>query len=105
MLRDQKDRSLTVMIPRAKYHSNAQPAQQSAILLFSSQQPHIDPHHPILIQTSSQPIEQYSSLKTQKTDSLCSTSETKLLNYLDVSPSTSKVNYHRTIHKYFITNH
>lgn len=98
MARDQKDRSLTVMIPRAKYHPHAQPAQQPAILLINSQQHAIDGHHPILVQTNSQqPIsfEQHSSLQTQmtigRTDSLCSASEAKLLSYLDASPSTSKV--------------
>lgn len=58
---EQRDRSLTVMIPRAKYH----PAPPSA---------NID-----------------SLEHDRRSLSVCSTSEAKLINYLDASPSTSKV--------------
>lgn len=54
---EQRDRSLTVMIPRAKYHSTTPGALD---------------------------------VENDKR-SVCSTSEAKLLNYLDASPSTSKV--------------
>lgn len=57
---EQRDRSLTVMIPRAKYHPAAP--------------------------NSSMDIEY-----DRRSASVCSTTEAKLLNYLDASPSTSKV--------------
>uniref|UniRef100_A0A336MDB4 CSON015464 protein n=1 Tax=Culicoides sonorensis TaxID=179676 RepID=A0A336MDB4_CULSO len=56
---EQRDRSLTVMIPRAKYHPVAP--------------------------NSSMDIEY-----DRRSASVCSTTEAKLLNYLDASPSTSK---------------
>lgn len=59
---EQRDRSLTVMIPRAKYH----PAPPS--------------------------VTNMDSLENERRSlSVCSTSEAKLINYLDASPSTSKV--------------
>lgn len=57
---EQRDRSLTVMIPRAKYH----PAPPN----------------------SNMDIEY-----DRRSVSVCSTTEAKLINYLDASPSTSKV--------------
>lgn len=57
---EQRDRSLTVMIPRAKYHPAAP--------------------------NSSMDIEY-----DRRSASVCSTTEAKLINYLDASPSTSKV--------------
>lgn len=56
---DQRDRSLTVMIPRAKYHS-----KQGNLI----------------------DVEAYKS----KSSSSTSVNQSKLLNYLDASPSTSK---------------
>lgn len=95
---DQKNRSMKVMIPRAKYCPTTQGGQQSAIILVSPQDHIIDTHHPILIQTNQQPISlDHSSIPTQmtitQTDSLCSNNEAKILSYLDASPSTSKVYY------------
>lgn len=65
-----KDRSLTVMIPRAKYH----PA----------------PPAPPTIQNESQ-IHQSQGIAT--TVSICSTTEAKLLSYLDISPSVDNERY------------
>lgn len=56
---DQRDRSLTVMIPRAKYH----PAKQGNLI----------------------DIEAYKA----KSSSNASVNQTKLINYLDASPSSS----------------
>lgn len=58
---DQRDRSLTVMIPRAKYHPQA-------------------------VKGNLIDIEGYKS----KSSSNASVNQTKLINYLDASPSTSK---------------
>lgn len=58
---EQRDRSLTVMIPRAKYHPLSKPGNL------------ID-------------IEGYKS----KSSSSASVNQTKLINYLDASPSSSK---------------
>lgn len=60
---DQQDRSLTVMIPRAKYH-------------------------PSLKQGNLLDVEAYKS-KSSSNNSM-NVNQTKLLNYLDASPSTSK---------------
>jgi hypothetical protein len=59
---DQRDRSLTVMIPRAKYH----PALTKSGQLID--------------------VEGYKS----KSNSNASINQNKLINYLDASPSTSK---------------
>lgn len=59
---DQKDRSLTVMIPRAKYH----PAPTTS------------------------PLMNYTTFDARK-PSVPSVSEAKLLSYLDAGPSPSKV--------------
>lgn len=59
---EQKDRSLTVMIPRAKYHPTPTVPQ-------------------------SHNMESYDRRST----SVCSTTEAKLLSYLDASPSATKV--------------
>lgn len=72
---DQRDRSLTVMIPRAKYHHHQQ--KQGNLI----------------------DIEGYKS----KSSSNTSVNQTKLINYLDSSPSSSKTknvpseksNYHQ----------
>lgn len=65
----QKDRSLTVMIPRAKYHpcpsNNIQNESQS----------------------------QQNNGITTTTASICSTTEAKLLSYLDISPSADNERY------------
>lgn len=74
-INEQKDRSLTVMIPRAKYHPQngggaAQTAQQTTQrydMLYGA--------------TAKQTI--------AATPSVCSTTEAKLLSYLDASPSTT----------------
>lgn len=60
---DQKDRSLPVMIPRAKYH----PAPPTS--------PHLN-------------MESFDKRKAS-----ASSNETKLLSYLDAGPSPCKVNY------------
>jgi hypothetical protein len=59
---DQRDRSLTVMIPRAKYHP--QQTKQGNLI----------------------DVEAYKS----KSSSTASVNQSKLINYLDASPSTSK---------------
>lgn len=73
-LNEQKDRSLTVMIPRAKYHPQTGSAAQ----------------------TAQQTTQRYDMLygaaaksPTAATPSVCSTTEAKLLSYLDASPSTT----------------
>lgn len=104
---DQKDRSLTVMIPRAKYHPNAQPPQQPQMHLLNPQNHHSDSHQQVLIQTNSLQLHGHNrsdgmqpSPQTQthlatatitSTGSVCSNTEAKLLSYLDASPSASKV--------------
>lgn len=64
---EQKDRSLTVMIPRAKYHPAAPPPP------------------PIVVATA--------RYNMDSAPSVCSTTEAKLLSYLDVSPSATTVSY------------
>lgn len=63
---DQKDRSLTVMIPRAKYHPAAPPP-------------------PIVVATT--------RYNMDSAPSVCSTTEAKLLSYLDASPSSTTVSH------------
>lgn len=72
---EQRDRSLTVMIPRAKYH----PAPPSANI------DSLDSHD-------------------RRSLSVCSTSEAKLINYLDASPSTSKVRIRLTTQTRYLVN-
>lgn len=60
---DQKDRSLTVMIPRAKYH----PAPPTS------------------------PLSNYTTFDARKPSVPSTTNEAKLLSYLDAGPSPSKV--------------
>lgn len=75
---DQKNRSLTVMIPRAKYQSQ---------------------HGNFMLIDASQPIQQHQMHKSDVhhhqpncgVESIGSTAEAKLLTYLDANPSTSKV--------------
>lgn len=64
---EQKDRSLTVMIPRAKYH------------------PAPPPPPPIVVATTRYNMDSGASV--------CSTTEAKLLSYLDASPSATTVSY------------
>ena len=75
---EQKDRSLTVMIPRAKYHPLSQPPQSSSIVAAAE-----------VINDSRYNLESYD--KHAATASVCSTTEAKLLSYLDASPSAAKV--------------
>lgn len=70
---EQRDRSLTVMIPRAKYHPAA---------LNSSMDIEYD----------------------RRSASVCSTTEAKLINYLDASPSTSKVSSFLSVARGFDKN-
>ncbi len=65
---EQKDRSLTVMIPRAKYHPAAPP-----------------PPPPIVVATT--------RYNMDSAPSVCSTTEAKLLSYLDASPSATTVSF------------
>lgn len=71
-INEQKDRSLTVMIPRAKYHPQsggggaaAQQTTQRYDMLYGA------------------------AAKQTTAPSVCSTTEAKLLSYLDASPSTT----------------
>lgn len=77
MTQNQKNRSMTVMIPRAKY--------QHGMLIDG---PPIMNH-----QAMQKTLSAFSQPKSNlmKTDSIGSTTEAKLLNYLDASPSTSNV--------------
>lgn len=73
---EQRDRSLTVMIPRAKYH----PAPPTSPALRVSPPP--------------------STIQTfdKRKASIASSNETKLLSYLDAGPSPSKSDNHRRKH-------
>lgn len=66
---DQRDRSLTVMIPRAKYHA---PLPKGSLV----------------------DVEGYKS----KSSSQMSVNQSKLINYLDASPSPAK---NKTVRKYW----
>lgn len=73
-INEQKDRSLTVMIPRAKYHPQTGGGAQTAQ------------------QTTKRYDMMYGAAAKQTTaaaPSVCSTTEAKLLSYLDASPSTT----------------
>lgn len=109
MTMEQKDRSLTVMIPRAKYHPNAQQSNSSAILLMGPEMSRHEIHQQVIVYTDSDTelslcyrsidnvihLFQIQNNANQnliaRTESLCSTAEAKLLSYLDVSPSNKKV--------------
>lgn len=69
---DQKDRSLTVMIPRAKYHPSA----------------------------STSPLMNYTTFDARK-PSVPSVAEAKLLNYLDASATSKVRNIHTEMYRFF----
>lgn len=75
---DQKNRSLTVMIPRAKYQS-----QHGNLMLIDVPQ---SGHHNAL-----QKSDVHHHQPNCGAESIGSTAEAKLLTYLDANPSTSKV--------------
>lgn len=85
---EQKNRSLTVMIPRAKY-------QHGNIMLIDAPQP--GQHHQM------QKFDVHQHQPNCGADSIGSTAEAKLLTYLEANPSTSHVisafiEYRKTIH-------
>lgn len=87
---EQKNRSLTVMIPRAKYQS-----QHGNIMLIDAPQP--GQHH----QMQKSDVHQHQPICGA--ESIGSTAEAKLLTYLDSNPSTSHVifaliEFRKTIH-------
>ena len=96
MLAEQQDRSLTVIIPRVKYHSTVFHAQAAAQLP-------LEEHHQQKIITSEAqiPFQNHFSRKlsntitatsgTEAMEPICPTTEAKLLSYLDASPSKTKV--------------
>lgn len=71
---EQKDRSLTVMIPRAKYHPAAPPPP------------------PIVVATT--------RYNMDSAPSVCSTTEAKLLSYLDASPSATTVSLFESLFEF-----
>lgn len=75
---DQKNRSLTVMIPRAKYQS-----QHGNLILIDA--PQAGQHHQM------QKSDAHQHQLNCGAESIGSTAEAKLLTYLDANPSTSKV--------------
>ncbi|XP_031622418.1 uncharacterized protein LOC116340210 isoform X2 [Contarinia nasturtii] len=79
------NRSLTVMIPRAKYYS-----QQTTQAPPESQQQHHQHQDRRSVQTGVATATQGQATMFTTTDSIGSTAEAKLLSYLDASPSTSK---------------
>jgi len=78
------NQSLTVMIPRAKYHS-----QQASGHNGTLEVPH-HMHDRRIVQTGVATATQGPAIMFTTTDSTESTAEAKLLSYLDASPSTSK---------------
>lgn len=95
---EQKNRLLSVMIPRAKYHSQQSNGADSQLPQQQQQHHHHHHHHQSSKQDGKQnnpstslAVPDFShtnkTMGAAATDSVISTAEAKLLSYLDASPS------------------